>query len=242
MAEVEFLYNGKNVNIICNLNEKMNDIFNQFIKQTQIDKTSIDFFYQGKIIDEELKLKEIIKEKNKIQILVNTKKELKNNKDLIKKPINILCPICHEIIRIAIKDFKIKLYDCKNFHRINNILLDEFENIEKIRSSEIKCNKCGKNKNPNNNEIYRCLKCKMNLCSLCKSIHDEKHDIINYEQKNYICEKHNEILIKYCNNCKQNICMSCSNEHKNHNTIYYDNINPDIDKIKEEIKELKKEI
>ena len=103
----------------------------------------------------------------------------------------------------------------KNGHEIKDIIIEEYENIQGIDISKIKCNKCENNKsNTYNNEFYRCIKCKVNICPLCKSKHDKNHNIINYENKNYICENHNEILIKYCNDCKKNICISCSNEHK----------------------------
>ena len=46
--------------------------------------------------------------------------------------------------------------------------------------------------------------------------HDNSHNIINYNDKNYICRKHNEKFVKYCKECKENICMLCQNEHKNH--------------------------
>ena len=63
----------------------------------------------------------------------------------------------------------------------------------------------------------------MNLCPLCKSIHDKTHTIINYDNKDYICNKHNETLVQYCNNCNIDICLSCYNEHKNHEIISYQN-------------------
>ena len=47
-----------------------------------------------------------------------------------------------------------------------------------------------------NNEIYKCLTCDDILCPLCKSSHDKKHIIINYDLKNYICKNHNESYIK----------------------------------------------
>jgi hypothetical protein len=70
------------------------------------------------------------------------------------------------------------------------------------------------------------------------------HDnIINYEQKNYICEKHNENYIKYCDECKKNICIMCVKEHKNHNNnILFEDILPNNDEIKEYMEELRKSI
>ena len=64
----------------------------------------------------------------------------------------------------------------------------------------------------------------MNLCPLCKSIHNKKHSIINYDLKNYICNKHSETFVKYCEDCKIDLCFSCLNEHKNHEIISYEDI------------------
>ena len=110
---------------------------------------------------------------------------------------DIICPICKEICIYDIKDYKIKLYGCKKGHIINNIKLDEFNNKQNIDISQIKCDKC-KNKskaNTFNNEFYLCNECKMNLCPLCISIHDKRHTIINYDNKNYLCNKHNEFFL-----------------------------------------------
>ena len=108
--------------------------------------------------------------------------------------------------------------------------------------TKIICNKCKEKNKSNiyNNEIYRCINCKMNLCPLCKLNHDKTHDIINYDIKDYICEIHKETFIKYCNECKMNLCLSCNNMHKTHNNvIHYEDIIPDIDKIKEDKKKIR---
>ena len=46
-------------------------------------------------------------------------------------------------------EYKINLYDCKNRHRMNNILLNEFENTQYIDISKIICDEC-KEKNKGN--------------------------------------------------------------------------------------------
>ena len=56
------------------------------------------------------------------------------------------------------------------------------------------------------------------------SVHDKKQKIINYEQKSYFCDKHNDNYIKYCNQCKINICILCEKNHKNHDIIYLGDI------------------
>ena len=61
----------------------------------------------------------------------------------------------------------------------------------------------------------------MNLCPICKTNHNNNHNIINYNDKEYKCSIHNEIYNSYCNKCNKNICMSCENEHNEHLIIYY---------------------
>ena len=80
------------------------------------------------------------------------------------------------------------LYNCKNNHNINNILINEFENMEKIDISKIICDNCKKKKKKKKNnafqkEFYRCNFCKINLCRFCKSNHYKSHKIVNYNNK-----------------------------------------------------------
>ena len=75
---------------------------------------------------------------------------------------------------------------CKNGHNINNILLNNYEDSQKLDLCEIICDICKQNNkgNTHNNEFYLCNTCNKNICPLCKSIHDNKHKIINYDDKN----------------------------------------------------------
>ena len=40
--------------------------------------------------------------------------------------------------------------------------------------------------------MFICNKYNINLCPLCKSKHNNTHKIINYNDKYYICKKHNK--------------------------------------------------
>ena len=111
--------------------------------------------------------------------------------------------------------------------------------MQKIDISSIKCKLCDLNKN--NNEFFICLNCNINLCSLCKLKHEKEHIIINYELKNYFCNKHYQNYIKYCKKCNKDFCIDCEKEHKEHEIIYYGDIIPDED-IKENINNLKEYI
>ena len=175
-----------------------------------------------------------------MKILVESINESNQKKSLIKSN-DIICPNCKEKARINIKDYNINIYGCKNNHNINNILFDEFENLQMIDRSKIICNQCKiNNKNDSyGNKFNYCLDCKMNICVTCKLKHDKNHKIIDYDNKNYICEIHNEGYIRYCKKCKLNMCLSCESKHNDHETI---SIMPDLDKIKNNIKEFKENI
>ena len=88
------------------------------------------------------------KKRNIINILVNNNNEsIINENEKISK--EIICPKCKENILIKIEEYKINLFNCKNNHNINNILIKEYENMEKIDISKIKCDNC-KIKNKSN--------------------------------------------------------------------------------------------
>jgi len=201
MAEVLFIYEGEKIIIQCNnLEEKMKDIVNKFKNKVKKEESNnLCYIYNGDIINENLKLNQIIKDKNekKINILVNNNKNKVKEKEKEKISNEIICPECKENILINIKDYKINLYGYKNGHKIENILLNEYEKIQKIDISKTICNKCYKN-NINKEEFYVCSDCNINLCPLCKYEHDKNHNIINYNDKYYICKKHNDSYIKYC--------------------------------------------
>jgi len=245
MAEVEFIYKEKNINIYCNKDDKMKDICEKFIYKSQIDKNSTYYLYNGDKINEELTFEKTANDNNinKITILVDSINEELNNNNLIESK-NIICPICKDNIRIKIEDYKIKLYECKNHHIIDNIFLEEYQDTQNIDISKIICEICKEiNKgNSHNNLFYRCNNCKLNLCPLCKSKHDKNHNIIDFELKNYICEEHNEAFIEYCKECKKDICLSCEKKHYHHETIFYKNMIKDIEDVKNDINEYKKEI
>ena len=225
MSEIEFYYKGKNTTIQCNSNDKLKDIIQKFLSKISKKEEEIYYLYGGKNINENLTFLEHAnnddKKRNKMSILVYDGN--KENNPNLKKSKNLICPLCQENIRMKIKDYKITLYDCKNGHKINNILLNEFEKTQYIDESKIICQLC-KNTNKNetyNNKFFICFSCKINLCPLCKDKHDKTHNIIDYDQKYFICNLHNESFFSYCSSCKKNICLMCENDHIEHKLISY---------------------
>ena len=103
MAEIDFIYKGNIINIQCNSNDKMKDIFQKFIIKAQINNNQLLYYlYQGNKINEDLIFEQIIysndKEYNKIKILVNIINENDNKINSLIKLKYIICPICKEIL------------------------------------------------------------------------------------------------------------------------------------------------
>ena len=251
MVEIEFIYDSRKIIVQGKLEENFETIISKFINKAQTEKNSVYYLYQGKILDysnKNLKLVEIMvsddKTLNKMKILVFDKNGAKNKDNSLIPSKNIICPECKEFSQIKIKDYKIELFGCKNGHDIDGILLKDFQNTQKINASQIKCNICKeRNKsNTHNNEFYRCINCKINLCPLCKSIHDNYHYIINYEKQYFICYIHKEFYSEYCEDCKLNICSLCTNEHKRHKIKAFKEMIPNILDIKNELNTFRKKI
>ena len=245
MTSITFTYNGYEMKIQCNKEDKMKDIIKNYTIKVNKDKNTLLFLYSGKVINEELKLSELItkEEIDKIQILVLDSGKSINDKALIKSEF-IICPICGENIIMKINDYKIFLSECQNGHRMNNILLNEFEKTQYIDMSKIICENCQKYSKSETykNKFFICATCKLNLCPICKSSHDESHIIINYEDKNYKCPKHDNNYDKYCNKCKINICCMCKKEHNSHTLISFEDLIPDEKKIQKYMKNLEEAI
>ena len=69
--------------------------------------------------------------------------EQKESDIIISK--NIICPECKKNIKMDLIDFKINLNDCKYGHKNENILLEEFQDTQKIDRLSIICNMCKNN-------------------------------------------------------------------------------------------------
>ena len=231
MSKVIFNYQGIKTTIQCSKKQPLKEIAKSLLIKIEIDidiDIDIDnafFLYNGEKINKELKFEDLAnkedKERNIMEILLIKGDKNIENKNIIR-PKDIICPKCFENIMIKINKYKVDLIECKNGHKINNISIKEFDNGQRIDISKIICYFYKTNNKANifKNEMYYCLTCEKNICPLCKSIHDQSHKIVIYENKNYFCNKHKETFIKYCKTCNNNICMKCEKEHKKHENIY----------------------
>ena len=227
-VRAKFIFNQKINEIKCEENEKMNEICKRYALESEKDLNKIYFLYNGGKLDKESTWIEIANPSDKhsktMTILVDDINEEKN--ELTSK--YIICPECGENVQIELKNYKISL-DCKNGHKINDILFNKYEYFQKIASEKIVCNICNKTDMSKGN-IYKCLACekknkkKTNICEECISKHEPKHknEIINYEQNNYQCSEHKQKFIDYCKVCKKNICFDCNCNHsKNSSEIIH---------------------
>ena len=248
MAQVEFIYNGNRTLIQCNPTDKMKDITQKFLLKCDKKQDKIYFLYDGDTLKEELTFNELVndldKNRNQMSVIVNDNQNIDQDIPTLKKSKNIICPECNENIRISIVDYKISLYECKNRHKMENILFNDFEKTQNIDETKITCGNC-KNVNKSSafdNKFFICYSCKTNLCPICRSIHDKSHNIFDYDEKYYICNKHYDLYNSYCNNCKKDICLLCEKEHEGHKTLSYGGIIPDINSINKDLDDLKEKI
>ena len=242
MSNVIFNFNGEKISIQCDISEKMKDICKRFASKIEFDINSLYFLYNGNQLNLELsfegKANLIDKKPNQMIELVYYLKNYLTEDNPKNKVKEIICPTCGENCRINIKDYKIKLYGCKNNHDKNDILLEEFNFTQNINEFKISCHNF-------NNSFFKCINCNQNLCSFCKLIHNKEHKIINYGKKDYISNIDNEGLMSYCNDCKTNLCKKCESNHNNHSIIYFQDLalnKNNENKIKEKIEDFRKKL
>ena len=247
MVELEFNYLQAKTKIQVKLDDLFISGIRKFCNKNNINEDTVFFMANGILLRGDKKIKDLMSESEKrdkkMNILVYS---FDRNTKLEKAIVNseeIICPKCFEHCRLKIEDYIIKLYDCKNNHLIH-MNLDKFQESQKMNLSKIICDECKiKNMgNSFNNEFYSCLNCKKNLCVLCKSIHNKSHNIIRYEQRNYLCNMHYDSYFKYCHRCKTNICMLCLKNHSNYNIESFENIIPNENDARNKLSQLRTEI
>ena len=245
MITVQFISNGTAIDIQSNENATLKNICQSYFMKEGYDKNRTYFLYNGMKINLDLKLSQIINDTDKefkrmVLLVMEVSEEFAIPDKIIK---NIICPKCKELCFININNYKISFHKCKNQHNIENILLNDFESQQTIDLKTIKCDNCTNDKS-NNNIFHKCLNCKKNLCPQCKSNHDKRHNIINYDEKDYKCDTHFESFNSYCQNCNKNLCPLCKedNDHIGHEIILFNDLEPNESSLKENLKELKGKI
>ena len=245
--EIKFNYLGEDISYQCNdTKETVNTIFQKI--KSDVDLNSVIFLYSANQIEGNISLSKIINkndlQRNKMNIIVMEKENEPDSVMIQSK--DIICPKCGESAKFDITEYKIFL-QCKNKHNLGNIFLNDFEKTQRIDISKIICDECKKTNKANlyKNIFYICNQCQKKFCIKCKDKHakeNREHIFINYDDKNYICNIHNEKYASYCKDCKKNICLYYNNEHSEHEIINYVNMLPNINEVKIKNEKLKNDI
>ena len=223
MSKIIFNYNNIDIEILSEQHETISSLIQKFCTKSQVEKKNLTFICNGNALKEDLTVDDI-PERNgiKSKILVESIEEEKQNENCLEKSDIIICPECKEVCLLSIKDYKVNLYECKNGHKSEGIFLSKFKDTQNIDISKISCGLCKKTKNNiSGNQLYKCIECKINLCPICNSGHNQSHNKIRYEEKYYKCEKDGRLYNVYCKDCKKNLCSNCESDHLNHNLVTF---------------------
>ena len=240
MVEIEFQYNQQKLTIQGNLQDKFQDIVNKYYTKTAIPFGTFSFQANGKTmnLDETLQSQmEFLNFQDKKMTVLVDSADTEKKETVFGKSKEIICPKCNEPCKLKIENCKITLFDCVNNHTTDNIKIKDFSETQKINYSNIKCDGC-KNTDKGKtyeNTFYKCLTCSYKICPLCKDIPHKSHRVIDDKLINYICQKHNDSYIKFCPQCKVNICISCEKEHEGHDPLYFGDLMPNMEKVREQI-------
>ena len=247
--EIIFIYNQSPVKIQCVENDIFKKVIEKFSQKVKTKSKNLYFLFNGKIIEPDQIVKDIfsneIKNNSIIQVLVFVNSDINtvvvNNNDN-KLSSDIICPKCENVCQIAINDYKFNFLGCKQGHTVNDIIISDYRANQKIDESKIVCHFCqiGNKASIFENKFYICLTCKKYLCPICKSKHENNHDIIDFEEKNYKCFIHGETFCSFCRNCKINLCIECEAMHfDKENLIFFRDILPNKERYKSNLTELK---
>ena len=202
MLNVKFSYNNNDFIISCNENYPLSKAL--FGSSDYIGKNInfINHFINLKNLKSECTIKEIKSHMNneEINILIEDYQYVEQR----TKSKLIICPNCFKFPKFKFENYKISLTDCScpKEDQFHNILLDEFEETQKIIfnnnnlfqiQSQLNCQE-------HEEELFcaHCTNCKKDLCPICRSEHKfdyKNHNVIPLnipEKKNLIAK--NKIL------------------------------------------------
>ena len=255
MSKTIFIYRKIKYEML--LENENSNIFYEFSRKIDSKINDLIFLYKGKNIslnNSQIIINMIKSNKNIIISVYNLNINHKN--DNVYK--NLICPNCKNLTFLNLNGNN--LNNCKN-KNINECSYEyksitEFMNEQIIDEKEIKCSICNNNKYLYGNNFYICS-CGDKICQLCINKHEKnnnKHNLIYYNKRYRICNKHCIEFISYCSICNLNLCEKCEKEHENHknkiimfkkeipNEKKKNEIKKDIDLIKLNIEQYKIEI
>jgi len=130
--KINFLYNGQEITIQCKIGP---NIFKEFSNKINKDLENMCFLYNGATMEEDFNFGKIKENEIKI-IIIDFEIEREKIKSL-KQSREIICPICNELCEINFKNYKISLINCINKHCFPNLIINEFNDFQKINEGKI---------------------------------------------------------------------------------------------------------
>ena len=263
VVTIEFEYNKIKTKVEIEIEQLIQDAVKLYLTKEKLDFDSLEFIYNDKKINLNDKIESLMTNINNdndniIPIQVISKNNSNNSINLEKYEIK--CPKCSEPCRIKIENYLIKLFDCKNNHKTENIELDQLKKMQnKIGiENDKKFYICELHQNPYTDY---CTNCKINICSSCKvqhmnhsiqSFNEIKPNIVEIKNKMNEMKKtidlldvHIKEIIKCLNNVKENMdiyyeiynnIINNYDENKNNYEVLQNLIDINNDNIIEEIK------
>jgi hypothetical protein len=241
-VKATFSYLTKSIQVKCKDDELIQKMFESFASELKdgSEWNHYIYYYEGKKLGHGTKICEDKYIAHKKEITITAQKKLR----VVKCP---KCK-CNDCI-VNLKDYVLSYYGCKYNHTFTTVY-DEYINDQKIDTSELRCNAPGCDRTQQNYALgfYKCLTCSdlvshsTYFCKEHKELHEQDHETVKYDKKNYYCEKHFKPFVKYCFTHKENLCEECSTEHKEHKVMSYESMVPNIDKLKESLKAVESNI
>ena len=242
-VRVTFTYSNRAFQIICKEDDEMDKMFQLFIDKLNdgSEKENYIYYYENNKLGHKSTIKnsKYLSHKNEINISVQKKLRI------------IKCPKCMNDSIINLNNYVASFYGCKNGH-LDNEVYDQYIYLQNIDGDQIRCNEpnCGDKTQQNYTKgFYKCLNCskliKDRSIYFCKDHyeqHDKEHLCVKYDKKNYYCINHFRQFIKYCFTHKENLCEECEKGHENCNIAKYQSMTPNIDKLKDSLKTMEKNI
>ena len=239
-VKVIFIYETKTFLFTCSTNEEMEKMFQKFVSKLNPEANTNDFeyYYEGNELTHESTIGKNKYIGQKKDILITVEKKVRIYK----------CPkcICNDCI-LCLNNYQIAYYGCK-YNHMDFSVYDNYKNSQKIDFSEIRCSAnggCPHTQKTDPKDFYKCLTCTKMLghskyyCHEHNEAHDKYHTKVKYDQKNYFCEGYFHQFVRYCFTCKKNLCTDCVEEHSDHKTAVYEDMAPDMDTIKKNLKDIK---
>ena len=188
MSKVKFYYKGNRIDIQCT---NISDALFKLGKGVEKNIKDLKFILNAQNLKPLCSIQELE------SLMINGEfnievEDIQKNQEI--KSEQIICQNCSSCAKLVFKDYKISLQKCKCEikHTLDNILLEEFEETQKIKPimindqfgfnaqnlNPIKCEK--------DDDYYcaYCKNCKLDLCQVCKSEHKDEfknHNIISLE-------------------------------------------------------------